>query len=493
MTDDDRLGIKTSLLGLEKAVDRAAETDQLNERSVGQTVGNGLTPPHPPEDLAGLLEINGTVATACRKKARREVGFGFEIVPHDSEGDPSEEERERVRDFWHGSDTTWKTGPVGTPVGSPIEVLQKARKDFHAIGWMCLEVLYAGMDDEPQGLAYVPAESVRVKRHAEAEDRERRAGHGYVQVVNGQTQYFAEAGDRHNTDLDGNADPIYVDGETGEVYGSDRLDGTPDEPANELIFIRNNHPNTRYYGLPDHISSVVDIVSATQVRQFNSDFFENDAIPQYLFMVSGGTLGESEREDLRGLIDQLREQDGRRAAVIEAEELADAEYQASSDVEIEIEQLTQMGDEDMSFSEYRQRLEREIAKTLEVPPQLIGRFENSNRSNAREAIRDFTKTVIEPAQARFAGRLYSVLHQDILGVDDWTIDFETVGAEDEARQADITATELQAGAEALTVNEVRDRLGEEPIEELEGELFAVVSDSVLADQLTQAAQTNPDR
>ena len=489
MTDDDRLGIKTSLLGLEKAVDRAARTDQLNERSVGQTVGNGISPPYPPEDLASLLELNGTVATACRKKARREVGFGFDLVEHPSadDADRDGDEFERVEGFWHGSDTIWKVGPTGTPAASPIEVLQKARKDFHAIGWLCIEVLYAGLDDEPQGLAYVPAESVRIKRHVEAENRQRRAGHGYVQEVDGQVRYFAEAGDRQHTDLNDNPDPIYVDRETGDVFGGDRRDGQPDTPANELIFIRNNHPNTRYYGLPDHISEIQTIVADQQARDFNRDFFEHDAIPQYLFMVSGGTLGESERKDLRGLIDQLRDQDGRRAAVIEAEELADTEFNGG-DVEIDIQQLTQMGDEDMSFGEFRRKNELEILKTHEMPPQLAGRMESANRANSREAIRDFTKTVIEPAQERFAGRLYTTLHQDILGVDTWTVAFETRGAEDQQRQADITATELQAGAEALTVNEVRDRLGEDPIDELDGELFAVVTDSILADELAAAVE-----
>jgi len=38
-TDTARVGIKTSLLGAEKVAERIDETDQLNERSVGQTIG----------------------------------------------------------------------------------------------------------------------------------------------------------------------------------------------------------------------------------------------------------------------------------------------------------------------------------------------------------------------------------------------------------------------------------------------------------------------
>lgn len=471
--DRDRLGITAGLLGMEKVAEREAETDQLNERSVGQTIGDGLSPPYPPEQLTTLLELNGTVAVGIEKKARREVGFGFDIVPADGvdPDEASEDGRETVGDFWRGSSTRWQVGPTGTPTASPTEVLQKSRKDYHTVGWLALEVLYAGTDREPVGLSHIPAATIRLKRDSEAEQRERQAGHGYVQKIDGQTRYFGEAGDRHNTALTGDSNPIFVDGTTGETYeGASPPAGF--EPANELIFIRNNHPNALYYGLPDHISEIQTIVADQQAKSFNRDFFEADAIPQYLFLVEGGRLGQSEREDLRGIISQLREEEGRRAAVIEAEELAESEF-GDGDVNIEIQQLTQQGDEDMSFVEYRQKNELEIAKVLEMPPQLIGRMESANRSNSRSAIRDFTETVIQPAQNRFAGRLYAVLHQQILDVDDWTVEFKTKGAEDRQREADIARTKI---GPSYTVNEAREALGLDPLEELNqvlvGDAFA---------------------
>jgi len=362
-TDTARVGIKTSLLGAEKVAERIDETDQLNERSVGQTIGQGISPPYPPEQLTSLLELNGTVATGVQKKSRREVGFGFDIVGHDRVSDPAPEQRERVADFWYGPDTIWKVGPTGTPTASPIEVLQKARKDFHTVGWLALELLYAGADTELVGMAHLPAATVRLKRHEDADDDERKAGHGFVQELDGQTRYFAEAGDRHNTTLDGDPNPIYVDKEDGEV-----VEGEPPEdvqPANELLFVRNNHPNTIYYGLPDHIAELQTIVADQQARDFNRKFFEYDAIPAYLFIVEGGTLSESEREDLRGIISQLRNKEGRRAAIIEAEELADSDF-GSGDVSIRVEQLTQQGEEDMSFESFRRHNERTIASALEV-------------------------------------------------------------------------------------------------------------------------------
>lgn len=470
-TDTEGLGIKTSLLGVEKVAERIDDTDQLNERSVGQTIGQGISPPYPPEKLTSLLELNGTVATGVQKKSRREVGFGFDIVSHDRVADPDPEQRERVEEFWYGPDTIWKVGPTGTPTASGIEVLETARKDFYTVGWLALEVLYAGADTEPVGMAHLPAATVRIKRALDADRDERKAGHGFVQELDGQTRYFAEAGDRHNTTLAGESNPIFVDKEDGEV-----VEGEPPEdfqPANELLFVRNNHPNTIYYGLPDHISELQTIMADQQARNFNRKFFEYDAIPAYLFVVEGGTLSESERAELRGIISQLREKEGRRAAVIEAEDLADSDF-GGGDVNIRVEQLTQQGEEDMSFEQFRNHNERTIASAMEVPVQLLGRMESANRANSEQAITDFIKTVIEPAQERFAGRLYTTLHQDILDASDWTLDFRTRGGEDERRQAEIARVRI--GPEWL-VNEAREALDLEPIDELDGVLVGDAFDA----------------
>jgi hypothetical protein len=119
---------------------QAAETDQLTDRTTGVGPGRGITPPYNPSSLASLLELNGVHAAAVAKKARREVGFGFEIenIETVDEEDASEEERQRAEEFWLGPTTKWKLGPTGTPFATPEEVVEKARQDWHAVGWGAL-------------------------------------------------------------------------------------------------------------------------------------------------------------------------------------------------------------------------------------------------------------------------------------------------------------------------------------------------------------------
>lgn len=455
MSDTGHVSVAASTIGVEKALDRVAETTQLDERNVGITIGNGITPPYPPERLAALMELNGTHAVAVKKKAQREVGFGFSVVPHDRADDPSDGEKEVAEDFWFGRDSIWKIGPKGTPTTSPVEVFEQARQDYHGIGWLAIELLYTA-DDRLAGLAHLPARTVRVRKNTD--DGERTAGHGYVQKLDGKTRYFAEAGDRHRTDVNGNDDPIYVDVENGDVT-RDR----PDNPANEVLFIPNPHPNALYYGIPAWVSEIETMVGDHEARRFNREFFEWDAMGQYFVIVEGGTLTEDSRSDVRELIKGLRDNDGRRVAVLEAEELVDKgiiEPDGSAVApKIKIEQVQTHSEEDQAFTEYRKRNEHDIAKVHEMPPQLIGVMEDSNRANIKEAVRDFTKEVIEPRQQRFAGRLYRIIHQDILGVEDWTVAFETKGAENEREEAEIASIIVETLESGMIVREAREQFG----------------------------------
>lgn len=489
MSDDDGTAfIESSLVGLSKAAQ--AGSDQLSDRDIGITVGDGLAPPYPPDRLAALQELSGTHAVAIAKKAQREVGFGYELVPHERADDPSDEEFETIDDFWHGRDTVWRTGPRGTPAATPEEILEKARQDYYGIGWLAIEILYAGFDDSPAGLAYLPAKSVRVKSDPDADRDEQVAGHGFVQKRDGRTTFFAEAGDRQATDVTGAPDPTYVDRETGVVYESRRaLETAGGTPANELLFIPNPHPNTLYYGLPTWVSEIQTMVADQEARRFNRERLSNDMILDYAIIVEGGRLSEDAREDIRANIQGLRDNNGPGALILEPEDLADSGIDIDGEVSIELQPMSDFSDEDMSWTEYRSMNERQIAQVHEVPRQLLG-YQDATNSNTDRAVREFTQEVIKPAQERFAERLYRVLHQRILGVSDWTLEFVTKGGDDEERQAEILATELQSGGQSLTINEVRERLGEDPIPELEGVL---VGDAFAPKVTTLPRDVDPGR
>ena len=475
MSDDDTSTVKSSLVGMQKAAG-SASSDQLDERSIGITVGQGIATPYPTHQLAGLQELNGTHAVCVEKKSKREVGYGFEIVPHENVDpeDASEDERDRAENFWRSRETLWKLGPKGTARGTPTEMHEKARQDYHGIGWAALEIIYAEFDDEPAGMSYLPAKTVRVKKQRDGDGfiDEQIAGHGYVQKRNGQTRYFAEAGDRQNTDLNDNPDPRYVDRETGEVYNDiETMRNEGAKPANELLFVPNPHPNTLYYGLPTWISEIQTMVADQEARRFNRERLENDLVMDYLIIVEGGELSEESRKEVREHIEGLRDGDGPGALILEADDLVDKGIGVEDqNVKIRVEPAAHYGDEDMSFANYRDRNEKDIAKVHSVPLQLLGNHDATN-ANSEEAIREFTEDEIKPEQERYAERIYRVIHQQILDVNDWTINFVTKGAGNQLEEAEIAKKTVDSVGQALTVNQALDLFSLDARDDAIGEML----------------------
>jgi PBSX family phage portal protein len=466
-TDDEetRVSVSISTPGNAGAMEKAAETTQLDERRIATDVGRGIVPPYNPETLAAFQELNETHQACLRKKARYEVGYGFDIVPHPSADDPDPEGEayQSVDDFWHGADSNWSIGPENTTAATPEEVLELSRLDYHGIGWGALEILVEG-DGTPVGLAHVPAVTVRVRRtttEVETEDGETqeeiKSGHGYVQIRQGRRRYFGEAGDRYGEDK------TFVDKETGEVASS--VDELENEPANELIFVPNPNPLSLYYGIPDWVAAMRTMAADEAAQEWNHDIFDNLGIPHYAVKVTGGKLTEDSKDELRELQDNLKGEPYR-TAILEVDEFefeSDNPLQEgdANDVQIEFEPLGAQTSNDMEFEAFRERNEHEIAKVHEVPPILINVTSTSNRSNSEAQVQEFAEDVIAPEQAKFEARLYRILHQTALGVDDWTIDFELRGADRPEKEAQMTERRVRSFrlSGVATVNQTLEELG----------------------------------
>jgi len=479
-TDDDsqEVTVQVDTLAPTNAdLEKAEESTQLEERRIRARSGLGLQPPYNPDRLAAFLELNETHAAAVRKKARYEVGFGFDLMPHDSvdgEEAASDDQKATAEAFWRAPESNWQTGPrQSAEPTTPTEVLELARQDYHAIGWGCLEILVNNAGD-PTGLAHVPANTVRVRKPPTV-DPQRGEGNelpvgtdgdrdirGYVQVRQGRKRYFGEAGDRY-------ADPsTFVDAQTGDVVEGS-AESLKTEPANELIFVRNPSPLTLHYGIPDWISSLRTITADEAAKDYNREFFDNDTIPRMAIKVTGGELTEQSKQDLRKMLHNLREE-SHRTVVLEVEKFQSG---LDEDVEIELEPISQGISEEMSFEAFREKNEHDIAKAHEVPPIKIGVTDSANRSNSETQDHQFATEVIEPEQHKFDERLYQILHQQALGVTDWTPAFELRGAERPEQEAKLSEQRVRAMrlAGVGTVNEAREELGLDPLDDDElGEL-----------------------
>jgi len=493
MTDaieDNKIAVGVEGIGGTQSLSKAETSTQLSDRRL-RTLNTGVKAPYNPYRLASFLEKNETLATGIRKKSRYEVGYGFSLTPWaDLDREEADDvEHDVLRWFWRGPDSTWQTkARQSAEPATPEEVKELARQDYHLIGWCCLEILI-DLEGRPVGLAHVPARTVRVRKPQSRFDQPRHpeegtfagnadlASRGYVQIRNGRRRYFGEAGDRYRgTDVDlssgaesepptvrytddgTDADPIFVDRETGDVVAgsSETLETTP---ANELIFVTNPSPLTDHYGVPDWISATRTIGADEAAKDYNADFFDNDTIPRFAIKVTGGELTEESKRDLRQMLNGLREE-SHRTVILEVDKF---QTQIDGDVEIELAPLGQGISEEMSFEAFRDKNEAEIAKVLEIPPIKIGDTGTSNRSNSEQQDRDFALEVIQPEQHKFAQRLYATIHQTAFGVTDWTLEYELRGADQPKEDAEVARRKINAVNGAIPVNRALEMIGEDPL------------------------------
>lgn len=478
-----------------KTTEKDSRSTQLSDHRVTNRSGLGKRPPYDPDLLAQYIEKNETHSVAVRKKARYEVGYGFDLAPIGElePEDASDDEREILEAFWFSRDSLWQTGPRRRAEPTvPEEVLELARQDYHAIGWAALEILTDEMG-RPVGLAHVPANTLRIRtpqanyqgtRHPEnGEFRDPRLGEhasrGYVQIRHGQRRYFGEAGDRYRgqevvhtpaeddspgvryiPDEGSDEEPIFVDRETGDVALGDASE-LDNQPANELIFVRNPSVLADDYGIPDWVSAIRTITGDEAAKDYNRQFFQNDTIPRFVIKVTGGTISEESKKDLRKMLTNLREED-HRTVVLEVDKFTD---NLDDDVEIELEPLGQGVQEEMSFGAYREKNEHAIAQVHEVPPVLIGVTESANRSNSEAQVHEFATEVIKPEQNKFSERLYRVLHQTAFACGDWQLEFRLRGANQPREDARTASEKISAVNGAVPVNRALRMIGEDPINE----------------------------
>jgi PBSX family phage portal protein len=426
------------------------DTDDPHERT------DWYEPPYNPTRLAVLKERSETHARCVHSKAQGVAGHGFEIVPHEHAKADEPPGYEAVRDFWFGFDTTWQLGPDRLPA-TASEVLEHAWDDYESIGWLAIEALINDNTADPTGLAHVPAHTIRARRD----------GPGFVQIdpdSNLIEGHFAPAGARYGDEQ------LFVDADTGDTGSSIREIG---EPANELLVMRDYSALAPHYGVPDIIPAMQTLFGDIAARKYNAKFFENDGVPRFAVVVEGGELSERAWTELEEKFKDLRlDENSHRGVLIEAAAGVKDSFEDKYDVNIRIEPLTVGVEEDASFIDYRKENEHDIMKAHDVPPVVANRTESINYANAESQRRQFANETIRPKQQKLAARLHRIIHQTMLDVDGWTIEFELHGAENEERQANIALTRIKAGVQAgMTVDEAREELGLEPLGAPEGNLM----------------------
>jgi len=333
-------------------VKNKSTSQQLASVQKWMTLNNLIAPPYPPMALLTLYESNSIFWRCVNQLAIDVAGLGWSLKVRQDKKD-NEGELKRINDFLIRPN----------PEDSFRAILKRLLIDWGSIGWFGLEVAKNNKGDIVD-IYHVPGHTLKVHKSKEK----------YAQVRNNKRTWFKRYGEEKN-----------ISAKTGE-----EMKGRGRGKANELIFYKNYYPKSDYYGVPNIISAVGDVIGLIGLRDYNLAFFENFGVPAALIVLEGDweegsqkTVSDFLNKELKGT------ENAHRTLVVEQPENCKFSY-------------TKLGVDvkEGSFKLYEKARQEDILVAYSMPPERIGiRVVGKLGGNvAEEATKVYVLSVVEPLQ-----------------------------------------------------------------------------------------------
>jgi len=394
---------------------------QLKETEKWMTANELMPPPYPPNSFLMLYESNSIFWRCVNQLAIDVAGLGWKLQVKEGKKE-NETELEKIK------------GLLNTlnPEDSLRTILKQLLIDWGSVGWFGLEVV-CNNKGEIAEIYHVPAHTLRV--HASKEK--------YCQSRNNKKVWFKKFG----------LDKVFSskDGKEGKYTGDAR--------ANELIYYKNFYPKSDYYGVPNIISAVGDVIGLIGLRDYNLAFFENYGVPSAIVILEGEwdpgsdkTITEFLNKEFKGT------ENAHRTLVVEQPEGCKFNY---IPLGIEVKEA--------SFRLYEQVRRDDILIAYSMPPERIGiRVVGKLGGNvAEEATQIYVQSVVEPLQTD----IEEIINQKLLQSDIYEFKFENIDLRDLEALVKRQGYMIEHGMK--TPNEARNELGYKPYPE--GDKFYILS------------------
>ena len=290
-------------------------------------------------------------------------------------------------------------------------------------------------------IGHIPAPTMRVRRLRD----------GFVQIVNGKAVFFRN------------------------FQGEEKNPITTDPRPNEIIHIKNYTPTNTYYGLPAIVAAKNAMAGNEFASRFNLEYFENKAVPRYIFWLKGAKMSRSAEERLFEFFQgNLRGQSHRTVVIPLPADTPDRK------VEMKMEPI-ETNIQDSSFNNYKKMNKEEILMAHRVPASKVGSAEGIGLAAAREADRTFKEQVCRPAQDSLEKKINRIIQEK---TDSFKFEFNELTLTDEETRSKIDERYLRM--QVIVPNEVRERLGMSTLPD--GDTPVVLNAQARAEQTAQTTR-----
>lgn len=365
---------------------------------------DGVTCAVRPFDLtlfAYALTLNTYHARAVRAKAKDITGRPWRIAGEGPEGKRVEIERFfrkafGKRSFAQGMGCVWT--------------------DYEALGNGFLEIIPA-RTGQPAELAHAPAPEIWVRLD----------GLGYVQHKQGRYAHFRDflVDEDRFSDLPG-SDPL-----------KSKWSGT------YLTHFSRYSPWSPFYGIPAIMPAWNAIALWSLVSEYNLQFFNNNAIPDYAVVIEGEAAEDAVEVIQEYFRTHLKGQ-AHKTLVLET----------PNGAKIRFEKLTSDSAREASFRLLRQDCRDELLHAHGVPPQKVGIVESGKLGGnlATEQMQEYKLSIVTPGQEMVVSVFNEMIERGFKVSDLW-FEFEAWDLDD--REANSRIDSVYLDRRVVTPNEVR--------------------------------------
>lgn len=411
-----------------KASRKPADTVNAIEEFAKHSAGQIIAYPYGIDlaTIAMLYDQDPTHRACCNIKAHAVIANGYRIVRRDGTPKaPPPKMRDAVESL--------------CPDGKLEDFIVRVQLDYEALGNGYIEVIRdnTGRVRNPKnlgavvGLRHVPAYTVwRLSPGSSQGD--------YVQIVGSERVYFREFGSTQNTKL------------------------------NELLHIKEHSPSNYWYGIPAIWAALRAVLANRSLVENMIDLLESKGVSRHLLLMDGAEsfIDTSDEDTINQYVNQLLSESGRKFLIIGT----------PPDTKSQVVSLR----ENMSLREleaFRASNRDEIARAHGVPLRLIQIVSNGHTGGATEAETEFDlfkRLILRPRQNMWERIFAQTLLASNAKWAQWKVELNEIDLVDFLRQEQANVAYIRSGV--YTINEVRSRLGMDPVEE--GDVPVIVSGGV---------------
>tara|TARA_R110002167_G_scaffold366416_2_gene596396 strand:- start:3656 stop:5437 length:1782 start_codon:yes stop_codon:yes gene_type:complete len=474
---------------LKNSTQSNSEYNTITSTSIPGILGTLAPRPYDPDCFSRFLEINEIHFRAVKTKVQDSIGRASKIIPsHPIKRDvidtdnltygdygtsvteeDFQSDREKILDFMRNSHKTLSFEQTCFRVGM----------DREAIGWSAFEIIRQ-FDGKIKSWRHFPAGKLHVLEGWE----------GFVEFHETTTStgdstptytYYQAFGDKvcslqpdpfskskkmkvpYTPETDGELDIInnsnltwnLKEKTTGkEIKGN--LLNFKSKAANEILFLPNDHSNTRYYGYADVVPAIGAILANNHIRDYLLQFFEHNCVPRYAVIIKGAKVDEKFRRKITEYFEKKVRGNTMKTMVLTLKK-----DNTARSVDIEFRRIDAEHKE-ADFLETKRQNDQTIMTAEGVSSALLAINESASLGSGKgmsqaELYKDRIITVL---QKFWAGKLNNLFRLG-LGVTSAKIEFDPLDVRDALAVAQSLNILMLNGL--LSINEGRRTLGHPPI------------------------------